>query len=353
MLKFLKIIFAGWVALLPLVFWDGRYEGPKVLWFLVGGIGIILYWLFRILYQKKKLIFLKSDLLFCLWLGILFISSIFGVHFKLSVIGGSYRHQGLIFFFILWLFGKTLSILKEKDKKLIYKFIGIAVLIESVFLIFQFFSGKVYFGKPLGTMGEANAIAGFLVMGSYFVYEAFPRLLLIIPVIPFLMEQSRSGVLAGLIMSGTFIQNFKPKIKIVICSLIIVAASILLILLTSQKMNSPFENRHVVWKLGTTSIAKRPLLGYGAESGEVVYDEAFKSIGMPLKDLMIDRAHNLFIDVAIWSGGLGLIVFVVWLACRFKSLAAYPQKFAFLAFIVYSFFQPLSIVHWILFFLII
>lgn len=349
----LKALFAGWIALLPLISWNGRFEGPKVLWFLVGGTGVIAYWLFRILRQKKYFDFLKSDLFYFLWLVTLLISSVFGVHFNLSIVGGSYRHQGVIFFFLLWLVGKTFLILKGSDKKLVIKFIGLAVLMESAIVIFQYIFGKVYFDKPLGTIGEANAVAGFLVLGSYFIFQIFPKIILIFPTIPLFMEQSRSGILTGLVMSGAFMDKLKPKSKIVIWSLTILTASILVMLLTSQKTNSPFENRYTVWKLGITSVMKKPVLGYGAESGEVVYNEAFKNYGLPLYNLMVDRAHNLYIDVAMWSGGIGLIMFIAWLINRFKSLTGFPQKYAYLAFLVYAFFQPLSIVHWILFFLII
>lgn len=348
-----KMLFALWIALLPLIFWNGRFEGPKVLWFLAGGAGTIIYWLFRILWQKKKIFFSKSDYFYLLWLAILLISSIFGVHFNLSVIGGSYRHQGIIFFLILWLVRKTFLILEGSDKKMIYKYISFAVLTESIIVITQFVLGKTYFGKPLGTIGEANAVAGFLVLGMYFIYQTFPKLMLIVPAIPLFMEQSRSGVLTGLAMSGAFIDNFKPKAKIAIWSITILVTSILIMLLTSQKTNSPFENRYIVWKLGITSVVDKPILGYGAESGEIVYNKAFKDYGLPLHNLMVDRAHNLYIDITMWSGGVGLIAFIAWLIKRFKSLTGFPQKYAFLAFLVYAFFQPLSIVHWILFFLII
>lgn len=353
MLEMLKILFGLWLSIIPLVFWNGRFEGPKILWFLAGSICVIVYWLFRILWQKENIVYSKSDLLYFLWLGILLVSSIFGVHFNLSVIGGSYRHQGIIFFFLIWLVGKTFSILKDSDKKIILKFVGTAVLIESIIITFQFILGKVYFGKPLGTIGEANAIAGFLVLGSYFIYQSFPKIFLIVPAFPFFIEQSRSGILTGLMMMGGFIDRAKPKIKIVIWSLVLLASSILIMLLTSQKMKSPFENRYLVWKLGITSVMKKPILGYGAESGEVVYNKAFKDYGLPLHNLMVDRAHNLYIDVVMWSGITGLLVFVAWLVKSFKSLAGFPQKYAYLAFLIYAFFQPLSIVHWILFFLII
>ena len=348
----LKLLFSGWLALLPLFFWNARFEGPKVLWFLIGGVGMILYWLFEIIFRGKHIKLTGQDLFYFLWLGSLFISSVFGVHFNSSILGGSYRHQGVVFFFLLWLVGKTFSSLKSKDKKALIKIVAVGVLVESAIVIWQVLFGKMYFGKPLGTIGEANAVAGFLAIGSYFVYRAYPKYLLLSPAISLFLAQSRAGILSGMVMSGCLIHLSKPKFKIALWSVVALVVSVALMFLTTQKTSSPFENRFTLWKLGATKISQKPLIGYGAESGEIVYDEAFSDYGIPLYNLMVDRAHNLFLDVGIWSGAIGMTLFIIWIIERFKSLPGYSQKYGFVAFIVYSFFQPVSIVHWILFFLI-
>lgn len=349
----LKILFAVWVGILPLIFWNWRFEGPKILWFLTGGAGIILFWLFRIIWQKRVMNISKTDLFYFLWLVILLISSIFGVDPKLSIIGGSYRHQGVLFFFLLWLIGKTFEIFPAGSKKIIIKFIAFGVIAESLLTIYQFSFGKLYFGKPLGTIGEANALAGFLVIGSYFIYRSFPKIFILFPVVSLLLSQSRSGMLAGMMICGNLLHTLKPKLKIAFWSIVILGMSIGMMILTSRKMNSPFENRFLVWKLGITKIAERPFLGFGAESGEIVYNVAFRNYGLPLENLMVDRSHNLYIDVAMWSGSVGLVAFAFWLVQRYKNLGGFPQKYAFVAFLIYSLFQPLSVVHWILLFLII
>jgi len=346
-----SIIFIFWITLLPLVFWNGAYEGPKVFWFLIGGVGIVVFWLYRVLWKKKNFILSKIDLFYFLWLGILLISSIFGVHVFESIVGGSYRHQGVIFFFLLWLVKKTVEILEPIKRKLLMKCVAISVVLECAVVIIQLVFGKMYFGKPLGSLGEANAVAGFLVIGSFFVYEYLSKLVLLIPIIALVVTQSRTGVLAGLMIFGNLINNIGVKTKIVLWSLLFLVTSLGLMVLTGQKGNSPIENRSLVWKLGVDQIVNKPILGYGAESGEVVYETAFRNYGLPLYNLIVDRSHNLFIDVAMWSGLFGLVVFFVWLLLSYKNLTTITKKFAFFSFLIYSFFQPLSIAHWILFFL--
>ncbi|KKQ92526.1 MAG: hypothetical protein UT17_C0002G0189 [Candidatus Woesebacteria bacterium GW2011_GWB1_39_10] len=337
-------LFVLWVSLLPLVVWKGGYEGPKIFYFLIGSIPLILFWVLRALRYKKYFVFSRTDYLFLVWLLILAISSFFGAHPAESFLGGSYRHQGVIFFLALWLIGKTVGILGSNRKKLLVKSVSAVILIESAIVLFQFLGNKLYLGHPLGTIGEANAVAGYLAIGSYFVFESFPKLLLLIPVLAIFFAQSRSGILA--------VVPLLARIKKSFLIILIPVAVLSLYIFTVGKGISPFENRQIIWKLGIGQILQRPLLGYGAESGEVVFDNAFIKSGFPLSDLTVDRAHNLFLDVAMWTGILGLILFLGFLYQAFIRLEI-NKKIAFLSFLIYSMFQPLSIVHWILLIIII
>ncbi|QQG41530.1 MAG: O-antigen ligase family protein [Candidatus Woesebacteria bacterium] len=333
-----------YLAALPLVVWKGLYEGPKVFYFLTGSVPLIIFWIFRVLKYKKYFTFSKSDYFFLAWLFTLSVSSFIGIHPFESFLGGSYRQEGVIFFLALWLIGKTVELLDKDHKKLLTKSVGVVVLIECVVVIFQFFGGRLYFGHPLGTIGEANAVAGFLAIGSYFVFESFPKLLLLVPILTIFLAQSRSGILAIV----PFLGNVKKTFLIVL----IPAMVLFLYIFTIGKGVSPFENRPIIWKLAVNQISQKPILGYGAESGEFVFNQAFVKSGIPLSDLIVDRAHNLFLDVTMWSGIVGLILFFGFLYQTFVGLEI-NKKIALLSFLTYSMVQPLSIVHWILLIIII
>lgn len=345
--------FIYWLAILPLIVWGGLYEGPKIIYFLVGIVGIIFYWFYRILKNKQNFKFNGSDYFFLIFIFSLLISSVFGVHPFESIIGGSYRHQGVIFFIGLWLIGKTIQTLSGNQKKLLSKTFGIIVMIESSILVIQYITGHLYFGKPLGTIGEANAAFGFLVMGMYFVLNNFSKFYLIPMYALVLFSSSRSGLLSLLLFSGVFYSKLKSSFRkpIILFAIILVTSAILYI--TIGKKYSWFENRPVIWKIAVSEISKKPILGYGAESGEFVFNKAFLSRDINLENIIIDRTHNLFLDILMWSGGLGLIIFIGWLYFSFVGLDSTTKKFAFLAFLTYSMFQPLSIVHWILLIIII
>lgn len=335
---FIKL-FLFWLITLPFVVWKTGYEGPKVAYFFFGAFCLSVFWIKKILSDLNSFELGKIDKIYFLWICTLLVSSIFGIHPLDSIIGGSYRHQGLIFFIGLWLVGKTISILDAAQKKFLVKAIAASVMVECVIVGLQILGGNLYFGKALGTLGEPNAVAGFIVIGSYLVLEYFPNLLLAFSVGAMLLLQSRSATLAFL----PFFYKFNKKL------LIIASVTLLAIVIFAMNKNaSVFENRPLIWKLGISQVLQRPLLGYGAESGEGVYDLAYKGAGIPLVGLIVDRAHNLFLDIAIWSGFVGLAMFVYWLYLSLQNLEKLNWKLAFAALFIFAMFQPLGITHWIL-----
>lgn len=344
-------IFTIYLSLLPFMTWGGFYEGPKILYFLIGGILLIIFWIYRILVKKKTFTFGKVDYLYLAWLLILLVGSIFGIHPIESILGGSYRHQGVIFFFTLWLIYKTVEISKSKEEKFLSRCLGVSVFLESVIVILQFVSGNLYLGKPLGTLGEANAVAGFLAMGYVFVFENFDSTFFAIPIIAILIAESRSGILSLLPSLLILAKKINIKFKKIFIVSIIILGAVSIFFISRERESSPFENRQVIWKLGFQQILQRPILGFGAESGEAVYNKAFYKYGFPLSNLIIDRAHNLFLDIALWSGVPGLIIFLFFIFQRFKGIKNYGRKLAFISFLVYSMFQPLPVAHYLFLFL--
>ena len=211
-------IFIIWLSILPLVFFKSVFEGSKVFVFWIGCITLIIYWLTSI---RKKIFQLinKWDLFYWLWISILVISSLRSDDPMNSIIGGVYRHQGAIFFIGLWLVGKTIKLLNKKQTKLLLRCLSTTLLIESLLIIVQKVSG-IYLlnGRPMGTFGEPNAVAGFLSI-TPFISTNIP--LNLIALIAILLTQSRAGLLAFTVI--IIIKYFAKKTKIILATLAIVA----------------------------------------------------------------------------------------------------------------------------------
>lgn len=343
-----KRFFVVWLTILPFVVWKGTYEGPKVVYFFSGVIFLIIFWVLEVVKEKRSFNFSKADLFYILWLILLLASSLMGSAPFESIIGGSYRHQGFIFFLALWLVGKTVQSFDKYEKFALKKALAWSVLIEGLILFLQYLSGKVYFGHPLGTIGEANSVAGFLAAGSYFVFEFFPKGLGLALGIQIIMEGSRAGVISIATQAIRFGKMFKGPVKKIFIVFLIFSSITALIIMSQEKGNSDVESRQTIWNIGVNQIIKKPFLGYGAETGEAVYDKAFSAVSVSLEGLVIDRTHNVFLDVALWSGITGLFLFTFWLYFSFRNIDGVDKKAALASILVYSFFQPLSIVHWIL-----
>lgn len=326
------------------------WEGLKVWWLWLGGVPLTVWWTVR-LFREKKVTITLSEFLFFLFILVLFIASLTGVHPVDSLVGGSYRHQGVLFFITLWLVMLTCRIISGRQKELLLKLLALGVIGESVVVIIQ---KLIDMGvRPLGTFGEPNAVAGYIAVGLYFVLTA--RLKPWVKYCAFLLAAaaiiatgSRTGIVVAVVLvSGLIIGKMKARIPAYILTGCILAAAIVLLgTLSGSRIESNYESRSLFWRLGWNQFLEKPLLGYGAESGEVVYNHAFLANHIRLVDFMVDRAHNIFLDIALWSGIIGLLVFCAWLVSLFVS-KPYLRRLALAAWLIFAFFQPLGAVHWL------
>jgi hypothetical protein len=104
-------------------------------------------------------------------------------------------------------------------------------------------------------------------------------------------------------------------------------------------------------------------LGYGIDSINVLYKGQFSGFKPELKNypplyfnlmnLTIDRSHNYFLDLLIFSGVLGLMTYIYLLYLLFKSKVPAFLKIFLALYIIWVQFQVQSIVHLMLFWLVV
>jgi O-antigen ligase len=357
----MSTIFLLWISLFPFVMLYGAYEGPKVFWLWGGGFFLTVFWIIRIL-KSSSIDVSKESGVFIVWLIVFFGASIGGIHPVQSILGGSYRHQGVLFFFTLVLVMQTIHILPHVMKTNLMKWFAISVIVESIIIIFEkLFHFSV---RPLGTIGEPNAVAGFLAVGLYSVCEMrYKRkwlrdVLCFIILCAILSTGSRTGIVtAGIVLSGYLLPYFKDFIRsnhlkktVIGIGSVITLALVFVVWQGMVRPSSPHENRVLFASIALKEIAQQPLLGFGAESGEAVYDRAFTADNIRRFDFIVDRSHNLFLDVCLWSGVFGLFVFCYWLILIGRRLYIIKDWFrltAFVGWLVFASFQPVGVVHWV------
>ena len=349
------------IFLLPLFFWPSplKFELAKVSLFFTGGLLLVFLFLAKLNIKNFETRFRNLDKTWFLWVGILFLSTLINQSFPYGFLAGGYRHQSVIFFFLLGLFGLTIKGWNAKDAKRVLKWAGVAIIIETLIIYTQWLAIKFNFPilsynqRPIGTIGEPNAVAGFLVLGipimiTFLHQPLIPVLAVILAIV---LTGSKAGILA--ILAEIVVIGFLWKKKLPYRKFLLIFSLILIITIGTlgvylERHESPFENRWLIWNLGIKAILEKPILGYGAEGIIKVYDREFRQINLPLEELAVDRSHNLFLDITLFSGIIGLIVFSFWLWSIIQKLLKKKSwvLISLVGFLIFSFFQPIGVTHW-------
>ena len=342
------------ILLLPLFFWPFpvKFELAKVALFLFFGFLLIIFLLKEIWQGIIKDYFQKIDKIYFSWLTVLLLSTLINADFT-HLLAGGYRQQGVIFFFLLGVFVLVLKKLEKKELKSISGIISLTIIIQSLIIYGQWLAIKLgapllsYNQRPIGTLGEPNALAGFLLLGLPLVSQ-LPAILLVVGAI--ILTGSKGAVIAlfGELIVFLFLKRKKrfKKIFLIIPLLFLILIGIFGVY--QERKESVFENRWQIWSLGIKAVKKRPVLGYGAEGIVKVYEQEYRQINQPLEGVIVDRSHNLLLDIALFSGLLGLAFFLSWFWQLIKKIAKEQEwtLIPLIGFLIFSFFQPIGVTHW-------
>ncbi len=333
--------------------------------FFVGGFFLAVYLLINS--RKLKDIINRCDYFYYLFLAVLTFASLLGIHPVESILGGSYRHQGVLFFFTLWLVMKFIQMLDNKKRNFLSFILTISIFLESLVLIMQkLFNFSLVNDRPIGTVGEANAAAIFIAIGLYFVIKTFQSekirglikwIFLSIMFLAILLSGSRTALLVVLLNIFLFRKEIFEGINVkkgylITIYLILIGSSLFVITKAFMaRKNLLFEDRFLYYELGIKEYLKRPWFGYGAESEEIIYNQAFKIAEMPLEGMVVERSHNLILSLLLWSGRIGLVSFCLWVIFEILELIKNKKKERLkilLLFFLFSMLQPLWLVHFLL-----
>ena len=360
----LPLIFSISRFFIPSVF--NPYEIPKFIVFV--GITWLLgfFFLYKTIEQGKALqlrpYLLTSTIL--MYALIVFIADVTGVDPKISFLGSIYRYQGfllllscLLFYFVV----KTVKQSQKQAEQIFTRYLFISTVIICGYAIVQ---GLLWYGlrfpyiptsggRIIGTMGNPNVLAGYMVMLLPFILYAKKlsknkkTLLTSMLLITVVFTDSRTGMLAVTIVlsSALLVQVFKRFSKKIMFLIICVMLCLLFLVLMMGKQSlllkrtSVWDNRPYLWQTVLDGVIKRPLLGYGQENVEFLFPKTYAKV---------DNAHNIFLEVAGASGLVGLILFVCILAIGLKG-ASSPVRLALFTFLIIAQFNPLSIPQIVLF----
>ncbi|MFZ2153413.1 MAG: O-antigen ligase family protein [Microgenomates group bacterium] len=325
--KFTRTYWIFWLGVLPLVYFRGNidYEFPKFLVFLAGVNG----WGVAYILKTKKTFFRVENQIDYLILAMGLVNLISwlvnGLRYN-GLVGDIYRYSGLITIgsMIEWYFlSKQMKLTRDAKNKMIWWLGG----------------GLSLLALKWPLMGNPNFIAAYLALLSINSVWSIDKLG---AGIICWLTNSRSAGLAWLI-SG--LMNINRKLL----GLGLVAG-IILIIIFPKKSISHFDNRLTIWSKSTEIIWNKPLWGWGPEG----YETGFKSIltdkDFDLKNIRVDRAHNILLDIAVNTGIVGLFIWVGLFYCLFRAGDRDSQIFL-IAFLIISGLNVININSWLLFYM--
>lgn len=360
------------ILFLPLIYFPNTFnpfEFPKFITLIaVVQIWTLIYFL-RPLTKKKEIDFptdLLTILILCFGVWVL-ISDILGLDLRTSLLGSKYRDQGFVTLtsgILLYLLMRFLN--KEYPMQL-EQGVSLSILGSAFFVCFfvlwQAVSLNIlnnyvltFQGRIIGTFGNPNFLGGYLSIILPFILNYFrgsiPIRLSFISIVLFVifLSGSRSALLASmtvLLLYALYTRILITKTTnlfksfLVLIPLIILFGSISKTSFYSQlnfNRTSKFDNRLVIWSLGLKAIPNRLIMGYGQENFELIIPRRSK----------FDHAHNIFLETAISSGVIGLILYLLIILQALKK-SNLIIKLSLIAFLITASFNPLSIAQIVLF----
>ncbi|MBI2033438.1 MAG: O-antigen ligase family protein [Candidatus Levybacteria bacterium] len=361
------------IVFLPLIFFFGfqnPYEYPKFFLFVAVSFLLFAFYALGIIRLQLPLpafdLTIKILILFSAWY---FFVDLYGIDPKTSLLGSAIRYQGFLTTISgVLLFFVTRFVLQREKKQMVIIlrtfFISTTILIAvaifqklSMFLYPQLWV-PTFQGRILATMGNPNFLGGYLAVGFplvwwYLLKKKQSRLaffMFLCNLIVIFWTGSQSAILGFFLgVSLMTINKYKripPQVFFGLClffSIGIIGGGILNPSYTLSGRSSSWDNRAIIWQSAISGISKRPLVGYGQENFLLVFPKE--------RHMVVDNAHNIFLETAISSGIIGLSLFLTILFIVLKN-ANTQIKISLIVFVVVASFNPLSITQimqfWIL-----
>lgn len=320
---------------------------------------------------------------------LLLLTAVSGINWQTSLFGTSPYFQGFILYFYLYIFfiltsSVRLSLELQAGVLSAAGFI-VSLLIIRDWSIINILKLQIlnYAGRPIATFGQPNLTAGFILLGLPFLYSLKPanigpkiiwflaKLVLIGAII---LTGSRAAIFL-LIFLTLFYLAFKiTKSKILVSAEIILLLLMFLYIsynystgLMYQEIirpqtvewliyNSP-EKRVFIWPAIWQAISQRPILGYGLENIPQAFPKYLPHERRPphfykLKDLVVDRSHNYSLDLLVFSGSIGLIIWLMLIILLLREAKSKILLVGLIIYLVWIQLQIQSIVHLMYFYLI-
>jgi len=274
------------------------------------------------------------------------LSSVFGENFYRSFWSNYERMEGLATYIHLIAYFLVLSGMMKTEKvwTRLFNTTLFASVVMSFYSLVQLYGNfQIHQGDRIdATLGNASYLAIYMVFHIFLAMALFYRAkdhkkwvyLFVIALELFVLYRTATrgailGLIGGLLISWLMIAimsgNKKSKLKhfYLLVGVAVVVGGFMLIKTTSFVKNSPVlnrfatislsetttESRLTIWKMSWLGFKEKPLLGWGQENFNLVFNKYYEPI-LYKQEPWFDRAHNVFFDRLTTNGIFGLLSYV-------------------------------------------
>lgn len=294
---------------------------------------------------------------FAVFVGALFVSAVFGIHFQQSFWSNFERMDGVVTQIHLFaLFLILTGVFKTRREW--FSLFAVSIVVSVGIAMFGFFEylGKISFNQGLhsriiATLGNPLYVAAYLsfhvFLIAYFLTEARSAMLrwclgtfFFIDLAVIFLTQSRGAFVAmivgGVITLSAFLlmtADRKKKIAFGILTLGIILVPFALYLfkdielVRNNALFSRFSNisldegqtRFVIWNMAFQAFKEKPILGWGSENFIVPFAKYYDP-RMFHQEPWFDRAHNMFLEWLVAGGAVGFTAYLFFLFAVFWTI---------------------------------
>lgn len=367
------------VAVTPLLYIGGVYYPfvvPKVIYFrTLIEVAVVLLVCYAVYTREGlNLTVFKSKITWVplVFLGFSYLSALFGLDFYHSFWSIFERMDGLVTLtHLIVYFYAVLLVFNKEDWHKFFIINGVVAVLVGLYAVLQHY-GFSWFQdtadvRVRGTIGNAAFLASYLgimfFLALYLAREAKTVLMRRVwwcgaglSLIVILLTQTRGAIVAGAVSLVVFLvwwalttSEKKYKRYAVVGLIIVVVLGIFgyayrenlrsssisaVARIASISFNDPTtKSRLFIWENSLSAFTEHPILGYGMENFEYVYNRFYDP--QEIHEEWFDRSHNVYIDQLIHNGAIGFVLYLAILLYALYVAGEYVSRDRYVGFIFF------------------
>lgn len=367
--KLIAALLAVTAAVLPLLFSIATIETfviPK-LTLLVAVTGVGIGGSIVAIRRGRRLQVAATDIAVFVFFGLVMLSLVFSIDRGQSFLGERFQRQGLLATLLYTgaYYLARISIFEERRLQLLCQGIALGATVVGLYALLQRLGadpiwGELPNGRVFSTIGQPNALAGYLAMAVPFTAAnalsaptvgrvARWAVAIAVQVVALILTLSRGGylglavgtiVMTAILLRRRIVQPGRLGFgfaAIVATALILagtvgpardVAESVVKRTVASAEIGVPGSvQMHLdLWKVGWHVMAENPLLGSGPDTFALVFpdyrdDVLERESARQFAPFRVESPHNVYLAIGSGSGVLALAAYTVLIAQVLRSAA--------------------------------